>query len=345
MSVNEELNRELKIKLFRTLAVAACLANIVGFFVCFLLGGVLHTTIVCGACSLIIAGFSIFGWKTGRVELAATGIVSIVAVLELPIFIYVYGMLMSAYLILAVAGIVLFLPKSAQWVMFGIVFFIDIICIALSYIVPFDWPEKTEAAVMLASVWAYCIVAITLFVLVRIIFIQYNKQRDEIIKMTEELEFVAHYDQLTGLYNRRYMMDTLEKWMTSKENEFVVVHIDLDNFKIINDTYGFVFGDSVLVEFANILKNNVSNVGFASRYSGQEFIIMLDEMTKEETLDMLGKIKKEYEEFSENKKQTRFTFSAGLVVDDKTLDLDEILAVANDKLRQAKRAGKDQITA
>lgn len=343
MIVNEELNRELEIKLFRPLAIVACLANVVGFWVCFLLNGVLQTTIICGICSLIIAAFGIFGWKTGRVEVASTGIVSIVAFLELPVFIYVYGVSMSAYLILAVAGIVLFLPKSSQWIMFGIVFLIDIICIALSYIEPFDWPEETETALMLASMWAYCIVAITLFVLVRIIFIQYDKQRSEIIKMTEELELVAHYDQLTGLYNRRYMMDTLEKWMTTTDKDFIVVHVDLDDFKMINDTYGFVFGDTVLVEFSKILKENVKDVGFASRYGGQEFVVMIDNASKEETIALLEKVKEEFNDFSAKAKQARFTFSAGLVVDDKTLDLDEILATADDRLRQAKRAGKNQI--
>ena len=132
------------------------------------------------------------------------------------------------------------------------------------------------------------------FVLIRIIFKQYEKQRAQIIKMTEELELVAHYDQLTSLYNRRYMMDTLEKWMTTEDKDFVVVYIDLDNYKVINDTYGFVFGDKVLVEFSKIIKENIGNMGFASRYGGQEFVIMIDKASKQETLNILEKIKEDY---------------------------------------------------
>ena len=70
---------------------------------------------------------------------------------------------------------------------------------------------------------------------------------------------------------------------------------------------------------------------------------MIYKLGKEETLNILEKVKEELAEFSTKTKQERFTFSAGMVVDDKTLDLDEILATANDKLYQAKRAGKDQV--
>lgn len=345
MNIKKELKRELKTKLFRTLAIMSCIANSIGVVINVLLHGFAQPTWICIGCCLLIVAFSAYGWIGGRIEVASIGIVSIAALLEFPFFIYAYGSGTSAYLILAVVCIALFLPKASQWIMFGIVFIIDIICIALSYIVPSGYISNSVESNMLAMLWAYCIVAIAVFVLVRIILLQYEKQRAQIIKMTEELELVAHYDQLTGLYNRRYMMDTLEKWMTSLENEFIVVHIDLDDFKMINDTYGFVFGDSVLVAFANILKQNVNNVGFASRYGGQEFVIMIDKASKQETLNILEKIKEDYSEFSAKIKQARFTFSAGLVIDDKTLDLDEILATADDKLRQAKRLGKDQVTA
>ena len=264
MNINEELNKELKTKLYHTLVVIASLADGVGFLICFLLTGLSNPTAMCGACFVILTAFGVYGWVTGKIELASTGMVSIAALLELPILMYVYGAPTSAYLILASVGIALFLPKGSQWVMFGIIFIIDIICIILSYMVPSELGEQTIESEMLTVLWAYAIVAIAVFLLIKIIFAQYEKQREQIVKMTEELALVAHYDQLTGLYNRRYMMDTLEQWMTDLEKDFIVIHIDLDDFKDINDRYGFIFGDSVLVEFAKILKENVSDIGFAS---------------------------------------------------------------------------------
>ena len=343
MKKKEEIRKELRLKLFKTLATTAFLANAVGCMICFLLNGVSSPTIMCAVCCVILLALNIYGVKTENLNASSTGIVIVAALIELPILFYIYGPSISPYLVLAIAYIALFLPRSLRLIMFGLVFIIDAISITLSYTVPSKVGQISTETEMLNMLWAYCIVGITVFVVVKIITSQYAMQRAEIIKMTEELDLVAHYDQLTGLYNRRYMMDTLEKWMAMLDKDIVVVHIDLDDFKLINDTYGFVFGDKVLVEFAKILKNNIDSIGFASRYGGQEFVLMVDKANKDEVLAILDKIKEEYNDFASKEKNAKFTFSAGVVVDDKSLDLDEILATVDDKLHQAKRAGKSQI--
>ena len=119
--------------------------------------------------------------------------------------------------------------------------------------------------------------------------------------------------------------------------------VDIDDFKVINDTYGYTFGDKVIVALANILSNNLSNNDIACRYSGQEFIILFDGVNKEGVMEIFAKVKGEFEAFSEEEKQTKFTFSAGILVDDKTLDFDELLATVDERLIQAKRNGKNQI--
>ena len=343
MNIHEELKKELKAKLFKILAITACAANAIGFMICFLLNNVSQPTIMCGVCCLILLALGVFGIVTKNINIASVGIIIIAGFIELPILHYIYGPTTSAYLILAVVCIALFLPKGTQLIMFGIVFIIDVACIIASYIKPSKLGEVSADTQMMTMIWSYIIVAIAMFTLVQIITQQYVRQRAELLKMTEELEIVAHHDQLTGLYNRRYMMDTLEKWMPMLDKDFVVVYIDLDDFKNINDSYGFVFGDTVLVEFAKILQENIKDVGFASRYGGQEFVAMIDKANKDEVLAIIDKIREEYNDFSAKAKNAKFTFSAGVLVDDKTLDLDEILATADDKLHQAKRAGKNQV--
>ena len=343
MNIKDELKKELKDKLFKILARTAFLANGVGFMICFLLNGLRKPTILCGICCLLILAFSIYGIKSKNINVASTFIVIVAALIELPILFYVYGASTSPYIILAIAYIALFLPNTLQWVMFGLVFVVDAISITWSYVAPSKFEKISQETEMLNMLWAFCIVGITVFAVVRTITGQYIMQRAEIIKMTEELELVAHHDQLTGLYNRRYMMDTLEKWMTMLDKDIIIVHIDLDDFKVINDTYGFVFGDNVLVEFAKILQNNINDIGFASRYGGQEFVMLIDKANKEEVLNIIDKIKEEYNDFSTSAKNAKFTFSAGVVVDDKSLDLDEILATVDDKLHQAKKTGKNKV--
>lgn len=343
MNINEELSKELKIKLFRTLAITAIVANVIGFLINILLYGFSGPIALVGGCCILMTIFAVIGTITKRIDVAAVGIVCVAALFEFPLILYVYGAATSAYLILAVAGIALFLPKGSQWVIFGVVFILDVLCIVFSYIYPSEVEKITKELELGTFLWAFCIVSIAMFLMVRLLIGQYDKQREQIVKMTEELEFVAHRDSLTGLYNRRYMMDTLEKWMTMPEKDFVIVHMDIDDFKVINDTYGYAFGDKVITELANILSKNISDKGFACRYSGQEFIVLFDGANKEEVMDIFANVKSELEAFSEREKQTKFTFSAGIFEDDKTLNFDEILATVDDRLLQAKRNGKNQI--
>ena len=343
MNIKEEVRKELKVKLFKLFARTAFLANVVGFMICFLLTGIKIPTIFCGMCCLIILAFSIYGLKSQNINVSSLLIVIIAALIELPFLFYTYGPSLSPYLILAVAYIAVFLPKTLRWVMFGLVFVVDAASITLSYMLPSKLDPLSHETEMLNMLWAFCIVGITVFAVVQIIVGQYAMQRAEIIKMTEELALVAHHDQLTGLYNRRYMMDTLEKWMGMLDKDIVVVHIDLDDFKVLNDKYGFVFGDSVLVEFSRILRDNFQEKGVVSRYGGQEFMLMIDKANRDEVIAILEKVRDEYIDFAVKTKNAKFTFSAGIVVDDKSLDLDEILASVDEKLLQAKRAGKSQI--
>jgi diguanylate cyclase (GGDEF)-like protein len=96
-------------------------------------------------------------------------------------------------------------------------------------------------------------------------------------------------DYLTGLKNRNGFYDSVTKIM-SEANEsgrvldIAVLYIDLDNFKYYNDTFGHDVGDLVLKEVANILTESASDRGFAVRYGGDEFLIVLIDSGKEEAM-------------------------------------------------------------
>ncbi len=94
------------------------------------------------------------------------------------------------------------------------------------------------------------------------------------LKASHESE--SRYDVLTGLINRRYIVKTIEKSMFNPKNQDAfkaLVFLDLDRFKIINDSLGHDVGDSVLISVANGLKKYVSQYGVAARYAGDEFLI------------------------------------------------------------------------
>ncbi len=109
------------------------------------------------------------------------------------------------------------------------------------------------------------------------------KDITEIKKKEEQIRYLAYHDTLTGLYNRRYFQDCLNKEiMRAKEKgeQFAVLFIDLDRFKIINDTLGHNIGDQLLIEIASILKRTVDSNAILARLGGDEFTILIPHVEK-----------------------------------------------------------------
>jgi diguanylate cyclase (GGDEF)-like protein len=96
----------------------------------------------------------------------------------------------------------------------------------------------------------------------------------KILQHSHESE--SQYDVLTNLLNRRYIVKTIEQSIQSNPNFNAVMFLDLDRFKVINDSLGHDVGDEVLVNIANILQHHVSSHGVAARYAGDEFLILLN---------------------------------------------------------------------
>lgn len=99
---------------------------------------------------------------------------------------------------------------------------------------------------------------------------------DKVLQMTEEtreLRDIVHKDELTKLQNRRYMEGYLDEEHTDVPGYFLLM--DLDNFKLVNDTYGHLIGDDVLVKLARVLKEEVGEEDCACRMGGDEFAVFV----------------------------------------------------------------------
>ena len=103
----------------------------------------------------------------------------------------------------------------------------------------------------------------------------------EFLRLQEEcrrLRELSQTDPLTGLYNRRYLMMSLDQEMERTRRTGLptsLIMLDLDHFKRLNDTYGHQFGDAVLVRVAVLLKENVRKLDVPCRYGGEEFAVIL----------------------------------------------------------------------
>ena len=122
----------------------------------------------------------------------------------------------------------------------------------------------------------------------------------ELNQSYEKMEHAALHDALTGLSNRRYLEQELGERITkfSKSNGMMAVfHIDLDHFKIVNDTLGHAAGDHILRKTADIFRANARGSDFISRVGGDEFVIITDDHMKEDiATDIAKRILKEFEQ-------------------------------------------------
>jgi len=100
-------------------------------------------------------------------------------------------------------------------------------------------------------------------------------------------------DGMTGLHNRRFLEEVIDKIMSqAKRNKdtYNIMMLDVDWFKMVNDTYGHDIGDMVIVEIGKVLKENVRDADLAIRYGGEEFVIMLHNSTDEGAMQVAQKI-------------------------------------------------------
>ncbi len=181
--------------------------------------------------------------------------------------------------------------------------------------------------------------------------IKYISIKENITKQVEQEEKLKEYayqDALTGLYNRRKFSERAKKLVaTAQENELHLfcLMIDLDNFKMVNDIYGHEAGNKVLVAVADLLKENVKGKDIASRYGGEEFIVILAEYNYEEAIKKAEQIKIDIGNIiiKTNNNTISVTASMGFAKYNNTIQFSELIENADKALYQAKNTGKNRV--
>jgi diguanylate cyclase (GGDEF)-like protein len=174
-----------------------------------------------------------------------------------------------------------------------------------------------------------------------------QKLEFEVEKRTEELEHIAITDGLTQLYNRTKMdmeLQKLEGIYKRYGRVFSVIMIDIDYFKSVNDTFGHQVGDSVLKQFAKILKENIRNTDFIGRWGGEEFLIVCPETSEENATTLALNLRKQIEETLFEKVGHK-TMSVGVAQIKDKIDLDNLISNADNAMYFAKENGRNKVVA
>ena len=169
-------------------------------------------------------------------------------------------------------------------------------------------------------------------------------------KQQKELEEMAMRDGLTGLYNHNLIIELFgkecQRLKRSKEG-IAFVMVDIDHFKNVNDTFGHKVGDDVLKGLSDLLSYNSREGDIVGRYGGEEFSLVLPDVTSSETLEICERLRKSVEDhvFKTEKEDIKITISMGscFKISDDTCDCSEMIVLADKALYRAKNLGRNRV--
>ncbi|MGL6339015.1 MAG: sensor domain-containing diguanylate cyclase [Waterburya sp.] len=170
------------------------------------------------------------------------------------------------------------------------------------------------------------------------------------LRLQEKLRYQSLRDPLTGLFNRRYLQESLAKELIRAQRkhtqQFVsVIMLDIDHFKRFNDVYGHSAGDLVLREVGAYLQSQIRQYDIACRYGGEELVIVMPDASLETTIIRAEDIRigiKKLQLEHEGQKLESISVSIGVsCFPDNSVDFDGLIRAADKALYQAKEKGRD----
>jgi len=171
----------------------------------------------------------------------------------------------------------------------------------------------------------------------------YSSYRENITDK-KKLEYISIHDSLTGIHNRAYFQQELQKKISAAvryNHSFGFVMLDIDHFKSVNDTYGHAVGDKVLQTMAQALSTHIREDDIFARWGGEEFIIIANGATMESLQGLIEKLQKEIANISFAPVPS-VTASFGLTLYKSGDTIETIQKRADDALYQAKEKGRDR---
>lgn len=225
------------------------------------------------------------------------------------------------------------------------------IMMAVAYIMPWRWATPMNVAnvvivLLFAAGWMpdahyYRLVATLLIVLTFSVMFSYNIEQQ--LKLLEELSVT---DPLTQAFNRRYfereLDDARRHWQRTR-NVASMIMIDIDNFKLINDTHGHHVGDNVLVALSNYISSELRPLDRFFRLGGEEFAILLLDTSATQAASLAERFRRHIADGSLDGKLPVFTISCGVAEYPEQRSLSEWPEQCDKALYAAKDAGRNKV--
>lgn len=166
----------------------------------------------------------------------------------------------------------------------------------------------------------------------------------------EQINELVREDQLTGALNRRGLDEAFKREATRADRQaspLCVALLDIDNFKLLNDTLGHHAGDQALIHLSRTIKEAMRPTDWVARYGGEEFVILLPGVEVAEAVDMIQRLQRDLTKkfFLSGAERRLITFSAGVSIRAPNEDQEEVVGRADKGMYQAKKTGKNRVVA
>ncbi len=156
-------------------------------------------------------------------------------------------------------------------------------------------------------------------------------------------------DELTGLYNRRGLFELGKRELERSirfNHPLVALFLDIDHFKVFNDTYSYAVGDQVLRLFASCLRLHLREFDLVGRYGGEEFVVLLPEADLHAANEVAERVRSSVETLRVQTEQGETSITVSIGVCAKTpqlLDLETLIDRAGQALHLSKQQGRNQV--
>lgn len=193
--------------------------------------------------------------------------------------------------------------------------------------------DKMKYEIKIQQIYKHRLLLYKIILLLGLLSLIFNRRIVKLIRKN-------NYDVLIPIYNRRYFDKVYKVFLKSKK-EFFIIMIDIDNFKIINDTYGHKFGDKVLIDVSKLIKNKLNKNYKLFRYGGEELAIICKKISKDNVIEVAEDIRNSISKMIWKENNIIVTVSMGISSSKETEDP---LGEADKRLYVSKNTGKNKIT-
>mgnify|MGYP001627777085 FL=1 len=173
-----------------------------------------------------------------------------------------------------------------------------------------------------------------------------QRLQQDVLQQQQALEQARTRDSLTGLFNRRYILDELGQLNALAKryrSRFCIALIDLDHFKGVNDTYGHAVADTVLRTLGELIQDELRDADISARYGEEEFMVLMPETGIDAGISTLDRLRRRFSETRVSGIKRSLTLSAGVIEWQPGLSLEQLVFKTDQRLAMAKYAGRNQV--